>query len=200
MEVLWRWIERHGRPLSWYCDRHGIFRAEDKEGRAVATQFSRALDELDIQLIPAHSPQAKGRIERLWGTAQDRLVKELRLAGACTLEQANGVLEGKFLPWFERACTEPAASVNDAHRALGVGHDLAAILSEQHQRVVANDYTVRFECRQFQLLPPVWPGERGGKVTIQRRLDGSMHIRFKERYLAYVEVEGGGGGPPPPPV
>jgi hypothetical protein len=145
MDVLSRWIGKHGRPLAWYSDRHGIFRAEDALDNPVPTQFSRGLKELDIGLICATSPQAKGRIERLWGTAQDRLVKELRLAKCKTLEQANEVLEVKFLPWFNRRCAVKAASPNDAHRALGSKLNLAAILSHQTTRVVANDYTIRFE-------------------------------------------------------
>jgi hypothetical protein len=200
MDVLSRWIGKHGRPLAWYSDRHGIFRAEDALDNPVATQFSRGLKELEIELICANSPQAKGRVERLWGTAQDRLVKELRLAKCTTLQQANQVLETKFLPWFNRRCVAKASSPNDAHRALGRTHDLAAILSHQTMRVVANDYTIRFGNQVYQLLPPAWPGERGGKVIVEWRLDGSMHVRFKNRYLPYRKVqeksskEGDGGG------
>jgi Winged helix-turn helix len=189
MDVLGRWIRKHGRPLAWYSDRHGIFRAEDAQDKPVATQFSRALSELDVELICANSPQAKGRVERLWGTAQDRLVKELRLAKCTTLEGANGILEAKFLPWFNRRCLAKPASNNDTHRPMGKGHDLAAILSHQESRVVANDYTIRFENESYQLLPPAWPGERGGKVIVERRLDGSMKVRFKTRYLAYRKIE-----------
>lgn len=193
MEVLGRWIGKHGRPASWYSDRHGIFRAEEQvagydEKRSVPTQFSRALEELGVELILAGSPQAKGRVERLWGTAQDRLVKELRLARARTLEQANQVLEAKFMPWFNRRCTCEPSSVNDAHRPLDKEQNLAAILSLQEQRVVANDYTIRFENRVYQLLPPAHPGLRRGQVIVERRADGSMQIRFKGRYLAYQAV------------
>jgi len=189
MDVLSRWIGKFGRPVSWYSDRHGIFRAEEKiagydQKQSVLTQFSRALKELDMELIMANSPQAKGRVERLWGTAQDRLVKELRLAKARTIEQANRVLEEKFIPWFNRRCTHPPASGNDAHRSAGK-LDLAGILSIQHQRVVANDYTIHHGNHVHQLLPPVWPGLRGGKVIVQKRLDGSMKIRFKGRYLEH---------------
>jgi hypothetical protein len=207
MEVLGWWIRKHGRPVSWYCDRHGIFRAESRllgadEPVAVATQFSRLLEELAIKLILANSPQAKGRIERLWGTCQDRLVKELRLAGARTMQEANAVLEKVFIPWFNRCCTVAPASGNDAHRPLGPGQDLAAILSIQERRTVANDYTIRFEKRVYQLLPPAWPGERGGQVVVEKRLDGSMKIRLKGRYLAYKVLTDGGvylGAPPPNP-
>ena len=207
MDVLGRWVKTHGRPVAWYSDRHGIFRAEDAFDAPVQTQFSRALSELDIALICANSPQAKGRVERLWGTAQDRLVKELRLARSTTLAAANEVLERRFLPWFNRRCVVKPQSGNDAHRAWGKGHDLAAILSHQTRRVVGNDYTIRFENDVYQLLPPAWPGERGGNVIVEQRLDGSMKVRFKQRYLAFRRIEkqkeeDGGqtmGAPPPNP-
>jgi hypothetical protein len=214
MDVLRRWIEKHGRPVSWYSDRHGIFRAEKKvagydQKQSVLTQFSRALKELGVELILANSPQAKGRVERLWGTAQDRLVKELRLAKAKTIEEANAVLESKFTPWFNRRCTHPPASANDAHRPLGKNLNLDGILSIQHERVVGNDYTIRINNRVYQLLPPTWPGLRKGKVIVERRAEGSMHVRFKNRYLGFGEVkdaiknEGAAadmpGAPPPDP-
>ena len=193
MDVLWRWIGKFGRPVSWYSDRHGIFRAEESmagydQKQSVLTQFSRAIGELGMELILANSPQAKGRVERLWGTAQDRLVKELRLAKARTIEQANAVLDGKFVRWFNRRCTHQAASGNDAHRPMGK-LNLAAILSVQQERVVMNDYTIRYENQVYQLLAPVWPGERGGKVIVEQRLDGSMKIRFKGRYLEHRRIE-----------
>ncbi|MGH7178143.1 MAG: ISNCY family transposase [Tepidisphaeraceae bacterium] len=193
MEVLSRWIRKHGRPASWYSDRHSIFRAEsklvgDSEPTSVPTQFSRALKELGIELILANSPQAKGRIERLWGTAQDRLVKELHLAGARTIESANAVLDKKFVPWFNRRCACKPASPNDAHRPID-GLDLEAILSHQEQRAVSNDYTIRFQSQVYQLLPPAWPGERGGTVIVEQRSDGTMKVRFKGRYLPFKVVK-----------
>ncbi len=200
MDVLGRWIRKHGRPVSWYSDRHGIFRAEESvagydEKQSVPTQFSRALGELGMELILANSPQAKGRIERLWNTCQDRLVKELRLAGAKTLDQANAVLEEKFSGWFNRRCANPPASANDGHRAIG-GLDLNAILSIQEQRVVMNDYTIRFQNQVYQLLPPAWPGQRGGKVIVEQRSDGTLKVRFKGRYLAFQPVpEASANGP-----
>ena len=203
MDILRRWIEKHGRPANWYSDRHGIFRAEEKvaghdQKQSVFTQFSRALKDLGVELILAGSPQAKGRIERLWNTAQDRLVKELRLAKARTIAQANGVLDSTFTPWFNRRCTHKPASVNDAHRPLGKNLDVDAILSIQHIRVVANDYTIRLDNRAYQLLPPAWPGLRKGKVIVERRADGSMHVRFKQRYLKFeaVKVAGAAAGLP----
>jgi DNA-binding CsgD family transcriptional regulator len=192
MDVLGRWIRKFGRPVSWYSDRHGIFRAEETvagydEKQSVPTQFSRALDELDIKLILANSPQAKGRAERLWNTGQDRLPKELRLANASTPDEANAVLEAKFSGWFNRRCTNKPASPNDAHRSIGK-LDLEAILSIQQERVVMNDYTIRFENQVYQLLPPALPGQRGGKVIVEKRAEGSMKIRFKGKYLAFKPV------------
>jgi len=194
MDLLRRWIDTYGRPLAWYSDKHSIFQAQSRllgedEPIAVPTQFSRALEELAIELIPAHSPQAKGRIERLWGTAQDRLVKELRLAKAGTLEEANAVVDKVFIPWFNQKCTVKAGNLNDAHQALDKNHDLAVILSTQEKRRVGNDYTIRLDNHFIQLLPPAFPGQRKGEVIVEKRLDGSMKIRFKEHYLEYRRIE-----------
>jgi hypothetical protein len=203
LDLLGRWLRRFGRPLELYTDRHSIFEPQDK-GKALPdaeTQFGRALRELGIGLVRAHSPQAKGRVERSFGTAQDRWVKELRLAGVATCAQANALLE-RLLPAHNRRFTRAARHAGDAHRPLGPGHDLAAILSIQEQRVVANDYTVRFRNRFYQLLKPIYPGQRGGTVVIELRLDGQMAIRFGSRYLKYREVEVGcrpGGSAPRPP-
>jgi hypothetical protein len=204
MDLTGRWIRRHGRPLALYSDRHSIFEPQEKGrplGPDAETQFSRALTELDIELIRAHSPQAKGRVERSFGTAQDRWVKELRLAGASALEEANAVLE-RLLPGHNRRFARTAQDSTDAHRALGAAFNLAAILSIQEQRVVANDYTIRLHNRCYQLLKPIYPGERRGKVVIELRLDGSMKVRFGTHYLNYVEIplaaRRGGSTPTPP--
>jgi hypothetical protein len=187
-DLLERWLKKHGRPLALYSDRHGIFEAHKKgepdyEGE---TQFSRALGELDIELIKAHSPQAKGRVERSFGTAQDRWVKELRLAKAKTCEQANAVLE-RLLPEHNRRFGCAPRDASDAHRLLGKQR-LEAIFSIQSERVISNDYTIRFRNRFFQLLKPAYPGERGGRVVIEERLDGTLAIRFKGHYLHYEEI------------
>jgi hypothetical protein len=187
MDLLRRYLEKFGRPAAWYSDRDSVFRAESKVDReeSVPTQFSRALEELGIELILANSPQAKGRIERLWGTCQDRWVKELRLAKVSTMTGANELLENKLLAEFNQRFTHPPASGNDAHRPLGKAYDLGAILSIQEKRVVANDYTIRFQNQVYQLLPPVWPGERGGQVVVEKRLDGTLKIRLKDKYLEH---------------
>jgi transposase InsO family protein len=201
LDLLRRYVRKHGRMVALYTDRHGTFRNQDDEGQAIQTQFGRALAELGIELILAGSPQAKGRVERFHGTAQDRLVKELRLAGATTLEEANAVLERIFLPWFNRTRTVRPASRNNAHRPLHPSLNLAAILCIQEQRVVANDYTIRFDNRIYQLQLPAYSGLRGGRVIVEQRPTGQLFIRFKGHYLKYQECavpEASGALPPNP--
>ena len=199
MDLLKRYIHRHGRMGSLYTDRDSIFWEEDSQGQRIRTQYTRALDELAIRWIPAGSPQAKGRVERFNGTAQDRLVKELRLTQASTLEQANSVLKEVFLPWFNRCCTVTPASPNDAHRRLDPGMNLSAILSRQEKRHVENDYTIRYHNEVLQILPPPYPGLRDGDVIVEERLDGTRHLRFRQKYLAYKPVAAPLGALPPDP-
>lgn len=190
LDLLGRWLRKYGRPLALYTDRDSIYRVEGKlrPDQPRHTQFSRALSELDVELILAYSPQAKGRVERLFGTLQDRWVKELRLAGVTTRAQANALLERKLLPEFNRRFAVKPASRNDAHRPLQPSHNLQAILSLQNTRTVANDYTVRFQNAVYQLLPPAWPGLRGGKVIIEQPPKGTLRIRFRQRYLAFERL------------
>jgi transposase len=190
LDLLGQWLLRYGRPVALYTDRDSIFEYQSK-GRGDPdglTQFGRALKELGIELILAHSPQAKGRVERFFETAQDRWVKEMRLEGVVTRQQANALLHGRLIAEFNRRFAVAPASAADAHRPVGRGYNLAAILSVQHQRVVGNDYTVRFENRVYQVGKPVYPGLRKGRVVIELRLDGTMAIRFQDKYLDYHEV------------
>ena len=140
-------------------------------------------------------------MERFNKTAQDRLVKELRLAGATTMQQANEVVDKTFLPWFNRRCVVKAKSPNNAHRPLHPSMTLPAILSLQDKRHVANGYTIRLDNQLYQLLPPALPGLRGGCVTVERRLDGTVHLRFKGHYLKYKALgpaKASGALPPNP--
>jgi transposase len=198
MRLLNSYLERYGRPLSFYTDKASLFVASPKTKRGELigkdappyppTQIGRALKELDIEWIAAHSPQAKGRVERGFGTAQDRLVKGLRVAGAATLEQANAYLENEFLPWWNRTLTVLPASADDAHRPLGKEHCLAAILSHVETRQVANDYTIRFENKLYQIpRTDVCAGLRGGTVHVEKRLDGALAVRFQGRYVTVAE-------------
>src|SRR6266436_4662687 len=163
LRTLGGWLRRYGRPLAHYTDKNSIFRtagsaavSEQLRGEAGArSQFGRALGELRIEWIAAQSPQAKGRIERLFETLQDRLVKEMRLAGIASLEAANHFLETCFLPEWEERFTVVPRHPRNAHRRLGREHRLEEICA----------------------------GLRGASVEIERRLDGSHWLRFRNRYL-----------------
>ena len=195
-DLVGRWLAKYGRPLAFYTDHDSIFETTLKgEKIRGTTQFSRAANELGIELILAGSPQAKGRVERSHGTHQDRWVKLLRLAGVTTRAEANDFVDLKLLPDHNRRFARPPASPNDAHRPLGPRQNVAAILSIQASRTVSNDYTVRFNNRLYQLHKPALPGLRNGRVLIEQRLDGSLAIRFDQRYLEYTDL----GAPPPNP-
>jgi transposase len=207
LRMLKVYLERGGRPVAFYTDKAGLFKVnraptqdEQLAGREPLTQIGRALEELGIEWIEAHSPQAKGRVERCFGTLQDRLVKGLRLAGACTLEEANAYLEGEFLPEWEGRFTVAPANPSDAHRALGRGHHLAAILSQVHSRVVMNDYTLQFDKQRYQIArADVRGGLRGAKVRVEKRLDGTVAVRFRDRYLTVSVCDPAGRARPKPP-
>ena len=200
MRLLWSYVEKYGRPLSFYTDKASLFQTAPKIARDLKpvpreesdplppTQIARALRELDIVWIPAHSPQAKGRIERSFQTAQDRLVKGLRAAGAQTLDQANAYLESIFIPWWNKKLTVVAANSDDAHRALAETHSLPASLSYVEARHVASDYTIQFDNKTYQIARAcIQTGLRGASVRIEVRLDGSMAIRFRDLYLSVTE-------------
>ncbi len=164
LEVFRRTVVRHGRPGAVYSDQHGIFikdpnrsptLAEQLAGRRSFTQVGRALDEAGIGWIGARSPQAKGRVERLWGTKQDRLVSELRRAGAATIEEANVVL-ARYLPRHNRRFTVPA-DPEPAWRPLAPGLRIDRMCCLKYRRVVANDHTVRAWATILQLPPSSRP-------------------------------------------
>jgi len=197
MRLLWAYLLRFGRPLEYYSDRASMFytsrqkRDGEMETEPEKTQMGRALEELGIGWIGARSPQAKGRIERHFDTAQDRLVKGLRKAGVCTLEGANAYLEREFLPWVERHLTRPPANPVDAHRPLGKQHDLAAILSRVEYRTVGNDYTLRIHGQRYQMdRGQIRPGLRGATVRVEQRLEGTLAVRFQQHYLSIRECPG----------
>jgi DNA-binding Lrp family transcriptional regulator len=195
MRLLWSYLEKFGRPLAFYTDKAGMFqvavktkRDQEREGRErpemPPTQIARALRELGIVWIPAQSPQAKGRVERQFLTAQDRLVKGMRVAEVRTMEQANAYLEKEYLPWWNRKLVVEPANREDAHRPLGQEHDLRAILSHIQLREVTNDYTVRYQGKLYQIdRRDVRVGLRKAKVQVEERLDGTIHMRFQGRYL-----------------
>ena len=197
LRVLGNYLERWGRPVAFYTDQAGLFRVNrpaDREeqlaGEEARTQIGRALEELGIEWIGAHSPQAKGRVERCFGTLQDRLVKGLRVAGARSLEEANDYLEGEFLLEWENRFTVEPRNGTDAHRRLGREHNLAAILSQVESRVVANDYTLRFQGQSYQIRREgITAGLRGSRVRVEKRLEGTLAVQFRGRYLPITRCE-----------
>jgi transposase InsO family protein len=199
MKLLWSYLEKFGRPLSLYTDKASLFQTAEKHRRdepgvekdAVEmppTQIGRALRELGIAWIAAHSPQAKGRVERNFGTAQDRLVKGMRVAGVKTIEEANEYLTNDYLAWWERELTVEAANPDDAHRPLDKSHNLAACLSHVETRQMRPDYTFRWDGNLYQIeRQAVVTGLRGANVRVEERLDGTMAVRHGGRYLPVKE-------------
>jgi hypothetical protein len=190
-EVLAGWIKKHGLPGSLYVDRDSIYRcegvasiAEQLAGKAPQTQFGRAMDQLGIKLILANSPQAKGRVERMNGTLQDRLVKELRLAGINDIESANRFLAGKYLRAFNRQFAREAASPLDAHRKNT--HSLPEVLSWETERVVQGDWTVVCEGKRYQLDPrhEAWSLVRR-KVIVRTLRNGQVQLVFRGQRLKW---------------
>ena len=190
-------IRNKGIPLAIYSDRHGIFQVNPKQretveeqlaGERQPTQFGRALEELGIESIVAHTPQAKGRVERLFGTLQDRLVSHLRLAGAASLEEANRAL-GEYLPRHNRCFGVLAAQPGTAYRETGADTSLAAVLCFKYRRTVANDNTVKLGEHTLQILPgPEQESYARTRVQVQERLDGSLAVIHQGKVLATGEA------------
>ena len=196
MRVLWGWIEHHGIPRALYTDRKTVYVTpreptpeEQLAGQPALTAFGRACHKLGIAIIPACSPQAKGRIERRHGVLQDRLVKEMRLAGIRCLVQANDFLQAGFLQSINEKFGYVPASPVDLHRPVPKGLRLADVFVFEDWRSVQSDGTVVFEGQWFQLtgssrrLP-----RRGDRVLLRRRLDGSRQFLHKEHSLDFLEL------------
>lgn len=196
MGVLWEYLEKNGRMVDVYTDRDSMFAipprpAESEEQRREAdrlTQLGRALRELGIGSILAYSPQAKGRIERSFLTAQDRLVKHLRLAKVATLKDAKAFLEQEYWPEWNAHFARPVAEFPNHHRPLTPQLDLAAILCHVEERVIGNDYTFSFAGRRYQIRrSQVQAGMRRQRLRVELRLDGELKARYEGRYLEIDE-------------
>jgi hypothetical protein len=178
-----------------YTDGHAVFQPRRGPGelpqvcrKGGETQWSRALSELGITQILAHSPEAKGRVERANGTFQDRLVAELRLAGASTVEEANQVLTD-FLPQFNQRFGVPAAQQESAYRPIDPELDLGSVLCIKELRRVAKDNTVQYHGRTLQLFPDQErPSYAGVRVEVQERLDGNLLVRHQGKFLSPVDA------------
>jgi transposase len=190
--LLRRLLRRCGVPLSFYGDRHGIFVRNDNHwsveeqlaGKRQPTQFGRALEQLGVTYIAARSPQAKGRIERLWGTFQDRLTSELRLAGSASLQAANEVLR-RFLPDYNRRFGRVPRDAEKAWRP--APQDLDRICCFLHERAVSNDNVVQWDGRRFQIPPqPKRFSFAGAKVQLYESLEGKVAIYHGPTKLHHV--------------
>lgn len=189
---FWKsYLRTHGKPVAIYLDKFSTYKINHKhaaDNHELMTQFQRMTKEFGIALITAHSPEAKGRVERLFQTLQDRLVKELRLAGIRTIPQANTFLATVFIPQFNAQFSVIPVDASDAHRPLTAVEqgNLDATFSIQSTRRVANDFTVRFE-NQWLQLKKIQPCTvlRKDAVLLERRLDGTLHMRLRGKYLAF---------------
>ena len=184
-------IQRYGIPIALYTDRHSVFKHVPGGGLPSApTQFSRAMDELGIQMIFALSPQAKGRVERVAGTFQDRLVTELRLADATTIEDARFVLKD-FLPHFNERFGVPAREPEVAYRPVDKETCLDRVVCFKHSRKVARGNTVKYSQSTLQLLPGTdRPTYAGSKVDVLEGLDGQLIIEHEGRVIPSQEAPG----------
>ena len=186
-DVFERWGKLHGIPRSLYVDKHGIYRDEDHPEKP--TQFGRAMKQLGVELILAHSPQAKGRVERRHAVFQDRLVKEMRLRRISSMDRANMLLEELFLEELNRRYAVDAKKRQDLHRAVDAGIKLDEVLCVQEGRVVGADWCVRWKNRWLQIdkrhealsLP-------NKRVLVKQLADGGLIVEYKEQRLQCVEL------------
>ena len=190
MDGIWRYIKIYGIPQSVYLDKHSTYKSpakpnleEELENTRPMTQFERACKELEIEVIWANSPQAKGRIERQFRTLQNRLVKELRLAGSKTLEEANKVLR-EYLPQYNKRFSVAAANNTNLHRPIPKDLDLRSIFCIKEQRVLRNDFTVSFKTKLYQVTDSI----KTRVLEIQEWVDGSLHLCHNRREVNFKEI------------
>ena len=199
METTRAHLATHGRAVAYYSDRYSVFRVNGKGKEGELTQFSRALRTLDIEAVHAHSPQAKGRVERANQTLQDRLVKEMRLRGVDGMKAGNAYLP-EFMADFNRRFAVTRRNPEDAHRA--VAHDAAEldlILCEHHARKLTKNLAIRFECREYQVTGrgrgvPSTRRVGDGVQGLRRLGEGAARRARAGRAVARRRRGGGGGG------
>jgi len=190
MDSFQRYVQQYGLPLALYADKHTTYQspaeptvAEQLAGTEPQSQFGRALKELGVELIAAHSPQAKGRVERLFRTFQDRLIKELRLAGVTTLEEANRFLEA-YLPRYNRRFTVLPAQATDLHRPTPPAQALARSVCLKTTRCLRKDFTIAYEGRLYQ----VHDNLRATHVVVEHHVDGTMRLTHQGRSLGFHAI------------
>jgi len=201
MDSFQRYVQQYGIPLAVYADKHTTYQSpapptvdEQLTGVMPMSQFGRALGELGVALIPAHSPQAKGRVERLFKTFQDRVIKEMRLADVSTLDAANQFLKG-YLPIYNRRFAVQPARAADLHRPRPASRDLDRSLCLKTTRCLRRDWTVAHHGRLYQVRTTV----RATHVMVEERVDGTMWMTHKGRPLTYQAIVARPLRVPPPP-
>jgi hypothetical protein len=190
MDSFKRYIRRYGIPQSVYVDKHAAYKsraqetvADDLAGKKPRSAFEKSLEVLGVRVIHAHSPQAKGRIERLFRTLQDRLVKELRVRNMCTIEQANEFLTG-YVPQFNKRFRRAPAHPGDLHRPACTSRELDEILSVKTTRTLRNDFTVIHNEKLYQVHDAI----RTKKIIVEERINGSMYFLYQGKRLRYKEI------------
>jgi hypothetical protein len=185
--------QTHGVPLALYADRHTIFQspkqatiAEQLVGKEPRSHLGRMLDRVDIQLIAARSPQAKGRVERLFGTFQDRLVKELRRSGAGTLAEANKILRA-YLPRFNSRFMKPPAQSDSAYRPPLTQAQANDTFCFTYGRTVAADHTISVSGHTIQLSIPTRYKLAGQRIELRHRMDGRLAVFYKGQKLTMIQ-------------
>lgn len=186
-----RYVRKNGLPQSVYLDKHSTYKSQAKptiedelNNTGPESQFERALRELEVEILHANSPQAKGRIERLFKTFQDRLVKELRLYGAKTLEEANQCLD-EYLPKYNKKFMVEAREKGNLHRVVPRGLNLDEILCIKTEHPLRNDFTIVHDKKLYQVLDKTV----ARRVEVQERVNGQMLIIFKGQRLKYKEID-----------
>ncbi len=190
MDSFKRYIKKYGIPMSIYFDKHTTYKStaeptieEEINGEEPLSEFGRALEELGVQRIYAHSPQAKGRIERLFKTLQDRLIKEMRLKGIKSVEEANKFLK-TYLPKYNKKFSLKAHRSEDLHMPVPEGIDLDAILCIKTGRTVRNDNTISYQKELYQIEEVM----AGKIVTVTERIDGTMRMLYQGRNLKFRQI------------
>lgn len=188
MDSFKRYVKRYGIPVSIYLDKHTTYKSPKKTAfigydEEPLSQFERAMKELGVEVKHAHSPQAKGRIERLFRTFQDRVVKEMRLKGIKTIEEANKFLK-RYLPLYNKKFAVKPKEKKDIHRDIPKGMNLNSILCIKTERILRNDFTVAHSGKLFQIQDKI----KVGKVIVEERINGTMAITHNDTFLKFKEI------------
>ena len=192
MDSFKRYIKKYGIPQSVYLDKHTTYRSpknpsieDELNNQRTLSQMERVFKELGVDVIHADSPQAKGRVERSFGTHQDRLVKGLRLAGIDTVKEANKFLGCYYIPKHNRKFAHPAKNKTDLHRPIPKDLNLERVFSIINKAALRNDFTVQRDKKFYQVLEPI----RAKEITVEERLDGRICLYHKDTLLKYKLID-----------